>query len=168
MKLLLAFLVATSAGLWTEVAEAKRIPLVRLTCETCDGIEIPLGLEVNDNNPRDIRAVYYVDEDKSVKTFTLARLQKMTLVYSYQGHKAAFLSMSANPQNGLATLKVRFLKNGIWGSYGEEDFDLKYNINIGQYQVINPEDRRPIQEAYIIPNKLGKNTIIGLKRIEFR
>lgn len=167
MKLFVAAVFTVFQLLSAGSAEAKDMALLRLTCETCKGVEIPLGLVVADNNPRAIQAVYYVDEDGARKNFNTSQLRQMTMVYEYKGYDAAFVSLATNAQNGIAILRLKYLKNALRNNYGEISFTLRYNAPMNMYQVINPNSERPISEAYIVPNKIfGK--MVGISRIDMR
>jgi hypothetical protein len=167
MKLFVAAVLTVFQLVSSNTAQAKDMPLIRLTCESCKGVEIPLGLMVADNNPRVIQAVYYIDEDGSRKNFSTAQLRQMTMVYNYKGYDAAFVSLASNANAGSAALHIRYLRNAIRSTYGEIEFNVRYSAPMNMYQVINPNSDRPISEAYIVPNKfLGK--MVGISRIDMR
>lgn len=147
-------------------AEAKKIPLVRLICEGYP-IDIRLGLDVADHNPREIRGVYYIDSNKNYRYYTVAQLEEMTLVHSIAGFRAAYVQMDVAPQSSSAQLTVKYLKNGLLLKYGVEDFVVRYNPYIQQYQVLDEDTGRPVTVAYLIPNRVGK-ALIGLKGFEIR
>jgi hypothetical protein len=164
----------TSVGFWITIAlilgalplaEAKRLPLINLSCEECHGIRIPLGLEVSDYNPRDILGVFYINDRKKLVSFPLKQLERLTPVYAYSGVNVAYLAMDFEPSLSRAELTVKYLRNGLLMKHNIEDFLVRYNVHIGQYQVIDPETGKPVTQARMVPNKIGKQ-IIGLKYFE--
>ena len=167
MKTITTILLSVITLMLSPIAQAKDMPLLRLTCETCKGVEIPIGLIVADQNPRQIQGVYFIDDDGSRKTFSIEQLKQLTLVYEFKGYEAAFVTLTTNTTAGTAQLYLKFLRNAIRGTYGETSFSVRYNASMNMYQVINPKGERPISQAYITPNKfLGK--MIGIYHIDMR
>ena len=151
------------------------VPLATISSDRNKGISL-LSLILDQNSV--VSGITFQTQDNDVnppvvsqQNFSLADIQTASgaLLLEQSGHKVLYLRGRIDSQVGTGALVVRYLSNGLWGSY-EECRVNAVRSNDGVWHLQNAYSNQIVQEAKVITYSLGIRTIQNIcpsKNFEF-
>lgn len=173
VRLLCPFVLVLSLA-WASVSAAtpvpsgvSTVPLAVVTNDRDNNVS-RLELMIGNDTVRGLylRSTHQGADDQEVtsgRVYTLPEIESRdgVVLGQGQGEKAIFLQGNIVAQNGLGSLTVRYLSNGLFHHYNECRIDLR-RIAPGDWQLVNAYDGKPVRYIRVQTWALGISTIANV------
>jgi hypothetical protein len=158
-KLVYLFALMTNLG----SAFAGTTTLITLNSEAMPGKTAYLG--VNTNTANQITGVFYKGVNGTVENFdTDSLLSSRQVLFEKKGYKLVTIKATASTSNSLS-LNLNYLRNALTSDAGKRSFKIKYNSNIGRYELYD-ENGRYVSRAYVTTNRNLVGMEVGIDEFQ--
>ena len=126
--------------------------------KTTDKVEV--GALSKDGN---LIALYGKSNGGAIQQFSLSDISSSSgaLIYETQGYKVLFLQGTFDARTQEGDFTMRYLSNGLFGSYKSCSFTLRRDAQ-GWYVENAYTHVKPVENVFVKTSSLGVSTIVGL------